>query len=225
MIFSVCLKQNAVEIMANIKQTKQELLDHLYDNLNFLRLSASAFDAGHTSEAKRLAVTTRLLLHDTNRSKSLLGLLGWKQGVGYLDTAHDYNPNNLISHLGLVVFGGGSYIAPLDDRPNKFILFPKWWNKIIIVDKNKNQFNRRELILALANKDGGAHVDPKLSKAYSDLTRKNSVGWLLSDGTIDKPMVNIERFSMRQIAHEVIRSIERQLVKPRKARLTAHVLK
>ena len=138
------------------------MIAHVHENLGFLKASASSFDAGHTGEAKRLAVTIRVLFHDTQQSKSLLGLLGWKQGVGFLDTAYDYNPSNLMSHHGLVrlrIAAAGSYDAPLDQgfpgRPNRYVFFPEWWNKTVIVDSNKNKFNRRELVLALANKDGG----------------------------------------------------------------------
>ena len=209
--------------MPKIKQTKQELLTHLDDNLGFLKASAAAFDAGHTGEAKRLAVTIRVLLHDTNNSKSLLGLLELKQNTGYLDTAIDLDPKNLMSHHGLVGLklggGKGSYFAPLSEseemlgRPNKFILFPAWWNKVVIKDSNKNSFKRRELVLALANKDGGSHVDPDLDASYADLTRNNSVGWVFSDGVNSTPIDEVELYSVRQIAYEVITSVERKLKK------------
>jgi hypothetical protein len=207
--------------MPKVKQSKQELLEHLHENLGFLKASAAAFDAGHTGEARRLAVTIRVLLHDTKNSKSLLGLLGLKQNTGYLDTATDLNPKNLMSHHGLVGLkmggGGGSYFAPLADtmpeQPNKYILFPDWWNKVVIKDSNKNTFNRRELVLALANKDGGAHVDPDLDQAYADLTRNNSVGWVFSNGTDSSPINEVELYSVRQIAYEVIASVERKLNK------------
>jgi len=196
------------------------LIAHVHENLGFLKASALSFDAGHTGEAKRLAVTIRVLFHDTQQSKSLLGLLGWKQGVGFLDTAYDYNPSNLMSHHGLVrlrIAAAGSYDAPLDQgfpgRPNRYVFFPEWWNKTVIVDSNKNKFNRRELVLALANKDGGAHVDPELDEAYANLTRNNSVGWVFSDGKEEKPTADVERFSVRQIAYEVIASVERQIAK------------
>lgn len=126
-----------------------------------------------------------------------------------------------MSHHGLVGLkiedGDGSFYAPLQNgstsRPYKFIKFPDWWNKIVIVDSKKSKFNRRELVLALANKDGGAHVDPDLDQAYSDLTRNNSVGWMFSDGKEVRPMGSVELFSVRQIAFETIESIERIMKK------------
>ena len=207
--------------MAKVKQSKQELTRHLQENLGFLKASAASFDAGFFSEAKRLAVTIRVLVHDSDKSKSLLGLLGIKTGMGFLDTAHQYDPRNLMSHHGLVGLqlgaGGNRYFAPLNQSilggPNKYVFFPDWWNKVVVADSKKSKFNRRELVLALANKDGGAHVDPTLDERYADLTRNNSVGWLVSDGSNQKPLNDVELHSVRQIAHEIILSVERKISK------------
>lgn len=207
--------------MTKFKQTKQDLLDHLNENLGFLKSSGASFDAGCTGEAKRLAVTIRVLLHDTKQSKSLLGLLSYKQRMKYFDTANDLDPKNLMSHHGLVGMriggGSGSFFAPLGEemphRSNKYIKFPDWWNKIVIKDGKKNTFNRRELVLALANKDGGAHIDPELDEDYAELTRNNSVGWVFSDGVSTSPIQEVELHSVRQIAYELTSSIERFLKK------------
>ncbi|WP_373033923.1 hypothetical protein [Sulfurovum sp.] len=205
--------------MAKVKQTKEELISHLKENLGFLKASATSFDNGNLGEAKRLAVSIRVLLHDTKQSKSLFRLLKLKQDFDFLDTAHDYDPANLISHHGLVGLRisseGSSYIAFLGDGPNtaafKNISFSQWWNKIVISDSKKNQFTRKELILALANKDGGAHVDPNLDEAYAHLTRYNSVGWISSSNGKETPMNHVELFSVRQIAYEFIESLEKYI--------------
>lgn len=204
--------------MPKVKQTKQELLSHLEDIIGFIEASSLAFDAGKTGEAKRLAVSIRVLLHDTKNSKSLLGLLGWKDGHSFFNTATPYDPKNLMSHHGLVGLriggdSGGSYYAPLGDGPPsrtyKFVKFPEWWNESVIVDGKKQKFNRRELVLALSNKDGGAHVDPELDEAYANLTRKNTIGWVCSDGTNDSPLMDVEKHSIRQVAYEIMESIAR----------------
>ena len=205
--------------MAKIKQTQEELVAHLKENLVFLKTSAISFDNGNLGEAKRLAVSIRVLLHDTKQSKSLFKLLKLKQHFVFLDTAHDYDPTNLVSHHGLVGLKisnqKNSYIAfcgeGLNNKSFESIPFKQWWNKIVISDLKKNQFTRGELILALANKDGGAHVDPNLDKAYADLTRNNSVGWISSNNGIKTPMSDIELFSVRQIAYEVIYSLEKYI--------------
>lgn len=205
-------------VMAKVKQTKKELLSHIEDIIGFIDASSVAFDAGKTGEAKRLAVSIRVLLHDTKTSKSLLGLLGWKGGHSFLNSAIPYNPKNLVSHHGLVGLrvggdAGISYHAPLrsrsTSRPYKYVKFPDWWNENVIVDSKKNTFNRRQLILSLCNKDGGAHVDPELDESYANLTRNNSVGWVTLNGTDEEPLMDVEKHSVRQIAYEMMESIVR----------------
>lgn len=211
--------------MAKTEQTKAELLEHLRDSLGFLEASSVSFDAGFTGEAKRLATTVRVLVHDTDKSKSLLGLLKFKTAMGYLNTTHPYDPKNLLSYHGLVGLrienSQSRYWAPLEEgapgRSCKYVLFPDWWNQVVIVDSLKARFTRRELVLALANKDGGAHVDSHLDNSYAELTRKNSVGWMASDGTNHKPMMDIELYSVRQIAYELHTSLQRYLQKVRVA--------
>lgn len=205
--------------MAKTQQTKAELMVHLRDSLGFLEASSASFDAGFVGEAKRLATTIRVLVHDTNNSKSLLGLLNLKTKMGYLNTTHPFNPKNLLSYHGLVGLrvenGKSRYWAPLGEgapsRSGKYVFFPDWWNQVVIVDSRKVRFTRRDLVLALSNKDGGAHVDPNLDESYAHLTRNNSVGWMVSDGTTQMPMPDIERHSTRQIAYELLTSIRRYL--------------
>lgn len=210
-----------IHAMTKVAQSKQDLRRHLSENLGFLAASAAAFDNGFYGEAKRLAVTIRVLLHDTASSKSLLGLLGYKNGMGFLNTAPPYDPKNLVSHHGLVGLRLGNregrYFAPLGEptpsRPHRYIFFPDWWNQIVIVDGKKNSFTRRDLVLGLANKDGGAHVDPNLDGRYADLTRNNSIGWTISNGLTSHPLNDVELHSVRQVAFEVAVSIERRLAK------------
>jgi hypothetical protein len=61
-----------------LQQTRADFENHLTEQLEFLRLSAAAFDNGFESEAKRLAVTLRVMLYDTRDSQSLLSHLGRK---------------------------------------------------------------------------------------------------------------------------------------------------
>lgn len=207
--------------MTKIKQTNAEFLLHLRDSISFLEASCAAFDAGFTGEAKRLATTIRVLIHDTDRSDSLLSLLKIKMKMVYLKTSSDFNPKNLLSHNGLVGLAmsdeGTTYKAFLGDGPpgnsTKYVYFSDWWNEIVIVDSRQAKFSRRSLILALTNKDGGAHVDPSLDEDYAHLTRSNSIGWTVSNGVDEKPLPEIELYSTRQIAYELLTSIKRYIAK------------
>jgi len=58
--------------LTKIPQTEEELRDQLKDQIHFLIESSNAYDSGSASEAKRLAVAIRILVHDTDISRSLL---------------------------------------------------------------------------------------------------------------------------------------------------------
>jgi hypothetical protein len=199
-------------------QSHEELISHLRDQINFLLLSADSFDRGFFSEAKRMAVAIRILLYDTTKSSSLLGQLG-KKNIYFYDTAANYDPANSMSTPGLVLMkcspSGGEYEAPLDaGPPTRYVRgkipFDEWWNRIVIADIKHNTFSRRDLVLAVTNKDGGAHIDPKLDAAFAQLSRFNSLAWKFhsSDGTTKDFTPNPELPSIRQITHEVLKSLK-----------------
>jgi len=203
--------------MAKIVQTIADFESHLKEQISFLQASAGAYDDGFKREAKRLAVVIRVLLHDTSHSKSLMNLLGIKT-INFLDTSYDYDPRNLLSFAGLVMirkFPGGAEFVPRcklppkpKGEPMKFVPFDDWWNKIVVVDNQKNKVKRCDLVLSLSNKMGGAHVDPKLDASYVALTRNNTLGWRYWDGNEEGDIVPVELASARQIAHEVLLSLK-----------------
>ncbi|WFD08762.1 hypothetical protein [Tepidibacter hydrothermalis] len=170
--------------MSNIKLSRNELLEHLEEQIEFLESSAKLFDEGKIAESKRIATTIRVLLHDTKNSTSLLQLLDKKENMLFFDSSEIYNPKNIAgqyclldismnpSHIGFVP---RMYIGPT--TPKK--CFDDWWNEIVISTTSDffkgDKFSRKDIILALSNKDGGAHVDQKLKEDYFKLTRENSM--------------------------------------------------
>lgn len=200
-----------------VRQTEDELKFDLKEQIEFLRRSSQSYDEGSTSEAKRLAVVIRVLLHDTQNSTSLLTLLK-KKDILFYDTSLDYNPHNLASTMGLIMMRIGQddarYVPPLDDGPpiryrKAKIAFEKWWNKIVFVDTKGNKLTRKDLVLAVSNKDGGAHIDSNLNKAYADLTRFDSLGWkFMKDGVEKGFATRPELASVRQMSHEVLKSLQ-----------------
>ena len=181
--------------------------------MSFLRTSADAFDDGAQAESTRLAAVIRILVHDTNSSHSLLGQLGVKDRLRYVDTALDPIPGNEASTNGLVMMhlggGGPVFAAPLDklsprrqSKPAKSFL--DWWTTTVILDASGSSFSRMDLVLALANKEGGAHVDPELEASYAALSRSGSLGWIVSDDTGARPLTESPvPASVRQIAYEL----------------------
>jgi len=205
--------------MTKYVQTRDELLDHLKDQIAFMKQSANSYDNGFEDEAKRLAVAIRLLLHDTPKSTSLLTLLN-KKNINFYDSALPYDPHNLLTYSGLTMMRlstkeGASYVAPLDEgaptrSKTRKIAFNTWWNGMFVVkDKHGKTFTRKELVLNTANTDGGAHVDPELDVAYANLSRFNSLGWKVFRRDIVDDFRNSPVLpSVRQITHEVLKTLK-----------------
>lgn len=203
------------------KQSQDDLRQHLREQLEFLRASGEAFDAGRQAEAKRLATHIRILVHDTSKSVSLLQQLVQKERLRYVDTSHPPEPPGQIRiDAGLATVemsfgpeGTTRYRAPLGDRerqpPKRFEM---WWTITVLKDMKGNGFSRRDLVLALAHLDGGAHVDPELEAAYSELSRSNSIGFTFFDGGGNLLLVESPALAnVRQIAWELQTTIEEQL--------------
>ncbi len=201
-------------------QSSEDLAQHLQDLVNALQLSSDAYDRGSTGEAKRLALTIRVLVHDTGgQSKSLLGQLGVKDDLLFFATADSHTPGNLMSESPLVMMhlGGGnqtSYVPALDKLPFPMerLPFEDWWERRAARDKVGRFLTRRTLILAMANTDGGGHVDPELDATYANLSRNNSMGWKLKteDGSL-APKHGPHFATARQVAHELLMTIRRGL--------------
>jgi hypothetical protein len=179
----------------------QDFRAHLIEQLGFLDASASAYDDGVESEAKRLAVTLRTLVHDGPGSRSLLTHLGLRDRLPWTDSAAGIvREAALAIGSGLCVTrmdltnGMTRYAAPLGDlapeRIHPGAAFVDWWEDPVLTDADGNEFTRRDFVLGVANKDGGAHVDSALPAAYRALTRDNSIG-MTQDISDDPNMVGI----------------------------------
>jgi len=102
------------------------------------------------------------------------------------------------------------YVAPLstfgDCVKKRFV---HWWNDVVVRDLNQRTFCRRDLVLNVANTDGGAHVDPNLEQRYMEFSRKNSMGWGFSLNGVDWEAIPKPHLAcIRQIAHEVLVTLE-----------------
>ena len=206
------------EIMAKEEKYTQsidELREHLLDQIEFLKSSADAFDKGDEREAKRLAASIRVIAHNTpGKSKSLLSQLNLESGE-FFDSAFEQNPANKLSHSGLLVkliskSSGAQYQAFLDDVPHgkiRKVAFPVWWESLIFVDAEAGEFSRKDLVLKVANQDGGAHVDPEIDQSYAKLSRGNSLQDFYYEENELRPMEGAHRAAIRQIAHELLKSI------------------
>lgn len=201
--------------------TRAELIVHLVEQLQFLDASCASFDLGAEIEAKRLATSLRVLLHDTAASHSVLEQLGEKHAMRW--------PSNLIepeappvpgavsvesSYPGLAIMGtpfdGGNpvwvpYYETEDVDMASSLSFDGWWKASVMHDGTGHGFSRRNFVLVVANKDGGSHVDGSGLPADFAALASGSIGWSsgMSDDSM-KPFTDSPApAALRQVAEEV----------------------
>ncbi|MDG0791442.1 SEC-C domain-containing protein [Cohnella ginsengisoli] len=195
-----------------IRQSDDELNNHLNEQLILLESSIDSYDAGLIIEAKRMAVTIRLLFHETRNSHSLMKQLNMLDHK-FLSTAVPNDPANFLSYAGLigvVLFENKtSQCVPMLDEAQvkRWISFDEWWNEVIFRDLKNKGFSRKDIIISVANQDGGAHVDPSIEATFAELSRNNSLKWFIGFQDEYRPIVKPELPAIRQIAHEVWRTI------------------
>jgi hypothetical protein len=189
---------------------------HLRRQIGFLERSCNSYDAGYHDEAIRIATVLRVIIHDTKSSISLLKHLN-STTINILSTT-DEPKKRTIFFMGMgisrvVVDGKNSYsvyIPQLGDGPiSYFVPLSKWWNQIVMVLDGKHRLTRRSIVLAAANKDGGAHVDKKLTEEYEALAKDGATGYLVykfDSKTVEIPDTNAHMVSLRQMAYEVLNS-------------------
>lgn len=197
-----------------VARPKGELLKEFNEQILLLTHACATFDQGLEPIGKHIALSLRLLLHHHGQSQALMQQLGLR-AKRFMDTAHDLNPRNLMTDCPLTLMrvgGVNKYLALCQGgggpRGHRWIKFEDWWNNNVVKDEKGRFFNRRELVLNVANTDGGGHVDPTLDEAYLDLSRNNSLGWVISEGDVQRPFPPPVMACMRQIAHETLETIK-----------------
>lgn len=208
----------------------QDYFDSLEEQIDFLVNACKMFDQGDFKYAKQLATHVRVLVHDTSQSTSLLNLIGRKDSMRFCSTASF--PKNAVFFLGLVNPASRLMIDNQDNQkvehtfiPNlnenagqskKWVDFDTWYQQKILVS-NPTHFTRNEMITFVANKDGGAHIDPYVSEKYYTIAKGTGSMLYATSRPIDEapyqqgePYKNLHFATIRQIAHELILSVRRE---------------
>jgi hypothetical protein len=204
-----------------IKKTKEELIQAVFDQYSLLKMYCEKYDSGSSVTAKPMSVSLRLLFNQTKNQFPLLLQLG-KRDIKWLNTSHGLHPHNEVAECSLAMIevktGVSARFKPkcdseynLDDY--KMDLFPKWFNENVVSDTDKVLFSRRDLILYMADTDGGAHVDTSTEENYYNIKRPNFIDIGFGpgpNGSIMKAVGYIPEICMRQISFEVIYTLKKE---------------
>ncbi len=212
----------------------------LKKQLNFLKNSSELYDRGFQDEAVRIATSIRVLMHDTNNSTSLLTHLKSKP-ILLASSIEKRDNKQFVAYSGFLSHISAKFDNPLGGPPtidavsvpygpdafSHGCLLPvdEWWNQSIYLFPNQQSYSRRDIVLAAANKDGGAHVDKVLPVMYARLISGHASSKVVS--TNDKaetifqvqiafgdstdtgyPIKNFQYADLRQMATELLHSPE-----------------
>ena len=196
-----------------------EVEEHLREQLGFLEKSIREFDAGDSSEFKRMAATIRVLLYDGPTSHSVAGQLGLKIGK-FTASGKKFDPSNLVSEWCLAIIrmdeSGATFIPAFNEsNPPRLVDFDTWWDEPVLKDEDNTILSRGDLILVVANQAGGSHVDPAIDERYHRLAKEHSIGMMFGRGMPGNgsgvPLENIEKVYLRHIAFEVVETLKPRL--------------
>ncbi len=163
---------------------------HLAKQIGFLDRSCKAYDHGFIDESVRIATVIRVLIHDTPKSISLLRHLR-ATNIELISTVEPTEiPEGAYTAFAMgtwVLSSGGSKWLPFLENSQFRIPLPVnvWWTQVVYSDF-RYRLSRKDIVLAAANKDGGAHVDRDLTPAYAALAERGSLG-IFGYGKRDDP--------------------------------------
>ncbi|TFD52180.1 hypothetical protein E3T55_06875 [Cryobacterium frigoriphilum] len=189
---------------------RRDLAERLAEHVDWLRASAVRFDAGTTSEAKRIATSIRSLVHTTDSSTSLLTQMNLRDSMVWR-SAVNMVPSDGETHADALWVSVPSVpgFQPIKGMPEHLTDFETWWRGSLGTVEGV-ELSRHYFVWHAANVDGGAHVDPRLPDHYDSLSRKgglkplriNSAGNSYPDRSDPTPS------ALRTMCTEIVISIE-----------------
>jgi hypothetical protein len=121
----------------------------------------------------------------------------------------------MFTGMGRVRFTGGKGVkwsANTDlNAIDRAIVLADWWNQTVYIH-GSIRLTRKDIVLAAADKDGGAHVDSKLTTEYESLMNVGGNGfWRIADMNhpgVFHPIIDAHLVYLRQMGFELLNSPE-----------------
>lgn len=185
---------------------QSRLQDQLARQLGFIERSCKSFDGGFNDEAVRIATTIRVLIHQTNSSDSLLTLLGVRESLKLISSIEQPDLQGLCLFDGVSILSMDGAQPNLDTSHARPVNVPTWWEEVAIISGPQMVHTRKSIVLAAANKDGGAHVDPSLTPEYEEL--QQGLYSLANSDADAEEILDHQFLALRVCAHELLNSPE-----------------
>ncbi|MFI5096390.1 MAG: hypothetical protein ACHQT6_00310 [Candidatus Acidiferrales bacterium] len=199
------------------KVSKEFLHEKLEEQRYLLKKSVTDMTKGDLAEAIRVAACLRVLIHDHARSKALLSQLN--RNYLELEILDDEPPPQkerlppgvravvvLQFPVGVELRDDGVFLNPhIAAELRRPSILGRWWYRPSLIIPSAGGFSRKEVVLGLADKEGGSHVDAEISKRYEELIsygalRMGMVGQLTS--------LNVSRLMVGQAGLEILQYLD-----------------
>jgi hypothetical protein len=201
------------------EERKKFYLKALEEQRHLLRIAIAGMSTGDLTQALHVATTIRVLVHETGSSKPLLkSILSNYLYLPIFDRMIE-PPTDVPPGVRAITFycpvsvqisapaGTVCLMASLDSKEYHLSTLGAWWNNACMALPGLGPFGRRELILGLANKEGGAHVDAHITKRYKLLLESKFVQFKIND--IDLGPLNISRLVAGKCGVELLDCLDR----------------
>jgi len=201
------------------KVTKEFLREKLREQKHLLKKSTSDMTEGDLAEALRVAASLRVLIHEHGRGKPLLAQLNPNFLQLQIPDAESDPPEAppepgaravvvLEVPVGINLSDAGAFLSPELPPPEalRASILGRWWfrpNALII--PGAGGFSRMEIVVGLADKEGGAHVDTEITRKYEQLI--NCGAYRMGTGK-QIETINVSRLMVGQAGLEILRFLE-----------------
>ena len=196
-----------------IRRSALECLEQYELIIERIKDLCADFDSGRRADIGSMALQLRLLFIDSSArtgGRSVMNLLGVTNAQRILSTVPQVISDKTISSMGFLGLrtsaDGSEWFATLADTPGAGnLLTTERWLSENIFKTGSITFTRLKLIRVIADKEGGAHLDPEIDPEYYEIARVNGSGWnfLGADGK-EVPLGNPFPAMMRQLCFEVL---------------------
>jgi hypothetical protein len=189
------------------------LREKLEEQRHLLRKSIDELAAGDLAEALHVSAILRLLVHESASSKPLLKQLT----SNYLELPvpdlppppEEELPPGIQKAVVLSVpvsvrfstDGGGVFLNP-ELSGHIDVPLGTWWERPSLVIPGSGGYSRREVVLGLANKEGGTHVDLEVTRKYQQLLDYKAL-------IIQFTPLNLSRMMVGQAGVEMLECLNR----------------
>ena len=198
-------------------RSREEVKEALEVQRQFILASGKSYDDGKKAEALRLATAVYVIVHDAGRNQSLLNQLGIKGAMRFVCSGRPSDPDNLVRETPLVsarIYSDGTaeYVPRLERiRTRRMMQFHQWWQDDVVLRDGHFRLTRKNLVFTLRNKEGGGHFDAELNDPnYLRFAQEQlTTPYVFSEELgIDKPLLGVELATMRQVAWELLKTLD-----------------